>query len=198
MVQDPILPSGAIRPCPSNTTVEPISRSPQCCPACLCCPPHLPYSWLERWDGPCLPGPDGPQGGPATQPGESLGPPAPWQFFSFSYPFFHFSLIYFTFSCVSAFREYLCLISLKAGSAGAFRCLMKQTWTSGIFHTAWALPFYWKLSTRLFFPPYFHLLCHLYAHYSDTQQGWVGCKPKTRWQISLRIWRKGEMDWRKG
>lgn len=166
------------------------------------CPTVPPCALLPAgeigWSLPARPCPAGPQGDPATHPGEPMGPPAPWQFFSCSYPFFHFSLLHFAFSCVSAFREYLCLISLKAGSAGAFRCLMKQTWTSGIFHTAWALQFYWKLSAKLFFPPYFTYFVICIPITWTLGRGWVGCKPETRWQISPGIWRKGETDWSKG
>lgn len=35
-------------------------------------------------------------------------------------------------------ENFFCPMSLKAGSSGAFRCLMKQIWTSGSFHTVQA------------------------------------------------------------
>lgn len=162
-VQELISHSLAISPCPS-IIIWPSSASQHPCLACLGVhPPNLclgpassiptPGTRLVPRAGVApvpsgFPDPDWSGGmcllvwtppwwtcsNPATLPAGLLLLLSPG-IFSFPHVFFHFSLLHFSFRCISAFREYFCLISLKAGSLGAFRCLMKQIWTNGIFHT---------------------------------------------------------------
>lgn len=148
------LVSSSVHPCPGQLWVllsqahlqtHVLSQHLPCLSPGRCLVPRLGFSQcpvaallLARvvgWALSAKPCPDEPQGTPATPLGEPLAPLCLGSF-SFSFSSFHFSLLHFPFSCISAFRKQFCLISLKAGSSGAFWCLMKQIMTSSIFCTA--------------------------------------------------------------